>query len=249
MALIRNKEIIALEKLEKNFSQNRYSGNLKEKKVFSFVDYHTFVCLTAPHATNSTVYRRFKSSDWFTGAIVNYLGKKNKFSYIIRNKFWHKKCTISSFIFKEHLENHYFLDIHAMKDRPFDLAVGIGYCHQNDYEKELKAIQKLCKKYKLKYVVNHPCYTGQPGLTGRFQRKTAMANVLQLEWTKEYRDFNNYPDNVCRVTIPFTEELALLLNQISKEKLPYRISARYTIFQKIKNRINWLKLSLGLKKI
>ena len=234
-------EINSLRKLEAYFSQNQYSGNPKEKRVFSFVNNNSFICLTAPHATNSTVCKHFKGSDWFTGAIVKYIGQKNSFSYIIRNKYWHKKCTICSFILKNHLENHYFLDIHAMKERPFDLAIGIGYCSKDDYKKELAIIEKLCKKYKLKYVINHPSYTGQPGLTGRLQRKISSANVLQLEWTKKYRDFNEYPDNVFKITLPFIKELALSLNKITKSKLPYRITMRYTVFQKLKNKINWIK--------
>ena len=234
-------EISLLKKIEKYFSQNQYSGNLKEKRVFSFINNNSFICLTAPHATNSTVYKHFKGSDWFTGAIVKYLGDKNKFSYIIRNKYLFKKCTIASFILKNNLSDHYFLDIHAMKDRPFDLAVGIGYCSKDDYKKELIIIEKLCKKYKLKYVINHPSYTGQPGLTGRLQRKISSANVLQLEWKKEYRDFNEYPNNVFKITLPFIRELALSLNKIKKSRLPYKITMRYTMFQKLKNKINWLK--------
>ena len=237
-------EINILKKYEEYFAQNNYSGNLTEKKIFSFVDYNTFVCLTAPHATNSTCYKRFKGSDWFTGAIVRYLGEKNHFSYIVRNKYWRKKCTISSFILKNNLDNHYFLDIHAMKDRPFDLAVGIGYCTQEEYQTELNIVDKLCKKYRLKYVVNHPSYTGQPGLAGKLQRKVSSANVMQLEWVKKYRDFELYPDNVIKVTLPFIKELAQALDGISKQKLAYKISARYTIFQKLKNKINWVKISV-----
>ena len=130
-----------------------------------------------------------------------------------------------------------------MKDRPFDLAVGIGYCSIKDYEKELSFIKKLCKKYKLNYVINHPSYTGQPGLTGRLQRKLSQANVLQLEWTGKYRDFYKNPKVVFNVTLPFIEELALYLNGIHKNDLPYSITARYGILQKIKNRLNWIKNS------
>ena len=237
----KTEEINTLKELEKSFSQNKYAGNLKEKRVFSFVNNNSFVCLTAPHATSSTVYKRFKSCDLFTGAIVKYLGDKNKLSYIVRNKYWFKKCTVSSFILKNKLSDHYFLDIHAMKDRPFDLAVGIGYCSKDDYKEELDIIEKLCKKYKLKYVVNHPSYTGQLGLTGRLQQKISSANALQLEWSKKYRDFNEHSDNVLKVTLPFIKELAVSLNKITKSKLPYKMTMRYTLLQKIKNKINWIK--------
>jgi len=239
------KGISTLKKYEKYFCQNQYSGNLAAESIFSFVDKNSFVCLTAPHATNSTIHKHFKESDWFTGALVKYLGEKNHFSYIIRNKYWHKKCTIISFILKNNLDHHYFLDIHAMKNRPFDLAVGIGYCSKEDYKAELKIIDKLCKKYNIKYVVNHPSYTGQPGLTGGLQRKIASANVVQLEWIKEFRDFNAHPEKVSQITLPFIEELACLLNTLSKEKLSHRISAKYTLLQKVKNKINWFKICIN----
>lgn len=237
------KKLNQLKQLEKQFSQNDYCGDLKKNAVFSYKGNHSYVCLTAPHATNSTVHKHLKKSDWFTGSIVQYLGKTHHLSYIVRNKYVPRKCMISSFIFDKHLEKHYFLDIHAMKDRPFDLAVGIGYCSIKDYEKELSFIKKLCKKYKLNYVINHPSYTGQPGLTGRLQRKLSQANVLQLEWTGKYRDFYKNPKVVFNVTLPFIEELALYLNGIHKNDLPYSITARYGILQKIKNRLNWIKNS------
>lgn len=241
------KELNQLKRLEKQFSQNDYSGNLKEHTVFSYKEYRSYVCLTAPHATNSTVHKHFKGSDCFTGSIAQYLGKTYHLSYIVRNKYVPKKCMLSSFIFDNHLEQHYFLDVHAMKDRPFDLAVGIGYCSVEDYKKELLFIKKLCKKYKLKYVVNHPSYTGQPGLTGRLQRKLSQANILQLEWTKRYRDFYNNPEIVLNVTLPFIKELALYLNDLHKSNLSYIITSRYGIFQKIKNRLNWVKKYLFYK--
>ena len=244
MPHINQKEINTLKRLEKSFSQKHYSGNTSKKQIFSFIDYHTFVCLTAPHATNSTTYKRFKPVDRFTGALVTYLGEQNHFSYIVRNKYWHKKRTITSFIKKNNLSHHYFLDIHAMKDRPFDLAVGIGYCSKDVYKKELAIIKRLCQKYGLKYVVNHPSYTGQPGLTGQLQRKISSTTVLQLEWTWAFRDFNNFPDKVTRTTIPFIRDLALSLNTLSKEPLPKKLSIRYTLFQKLKNKINWLKWCL-----
>ena len=240
------KRLSKLKKIEAIFSKNEYFGNSKAP-IFSFIDNGSYVCLTAPHATNSTVYKRFKRSDWFTGAIVKYLGDENHISYITRNKFFYKKCMISSFILKNHLEHHYFLDIHAMKDRPFDLAIGIGYCTSDDYKQELVIIQKLCKKYRLKYVINHPAYTGQPGLTGRLQRKLSKANVLQLEWTRKYRDFNENSSNVLNITLPFIKELAKALNSIHKSSLPYTITTKYTLIQKLKNRINWIRSCFNRK--
>jgi len=238
-----DKRLDKLKRIEANFAKNSYFGCFNAP-IFSYIDHKSHVCLTAPHATNSTVRKHLKGSDWFTGGIVSYLGEENHLSYIIRNKYFYKKYTISSFILKNHLEHHYFLDIHAMKSRPFDLAVGIGYCRPDDYKKELAIIQKLCQKYRLKYVINHPSYTGQPGLTGRLQRKLSQATVLQLEWHPKYRDFNENPTEVLNITIPFIKELALTLNSLHKTTLPYLITTKYTLIQKLKNKINWIKYIL-----
>ena len=89
----------------------------------------------------------------------------------------------------------------------FDLAVGTGYIQPEQYEKQLKLIDKLAKKYGLRYVINHANYTGKIGLTGRLQKATGQANVLQLEWSKDYRDIFNSIDNVENVTLPFISEL------------------------------------------
>ena len=245
MSMKKIKELNRLKQLEKQFSQNEYCGDLKKNTVFSYEEYHSYVCLTAPHATNSTVHKHFKGSDWFTGGLTQYLGETQHLSYIVRNKYVSQKRMLSSFIFVKHLEKHYFLDIHAMKNRPFDLAVGIGYCSPEDYKKELNFIKELCKKYKLKYVVNHPSYTGQPGLTGRLQRKLSQANVLQLEWVRKYRDFYENPKEVLGVTLPFIKELALYLNDMRKKDLPYVITTKYGILQRMKNSLNWIKNSFS----
>ena len=98
-----------------------------------------------------------------------------------------QKCLISDFILQNKLENRFFLDIHGMSDEnDFDLAIGTGYLIPEKYSLQLEYIDVLAKKYDIKYVVNHKNYTGCPGLTGRLQQKTGKANVLQLEWSKNY---------------------------------------------------------------
>ncbi|MBO7556413.1 MAG: hypothetical protein J6T72_03355 [Alphaproteobacteria bacterium] len=233
-------QINKLKDFEKYFAENYYFGAAKSKSVFSYMENNSRVCLTAPHSTKSTVSRLVKGSDLYTGSLVKYLGETCNLSYIVRNKYYHKKCMLSSFILKNNLEQHYFLDIHAMKDRPFDLAVGIGYCSPKDYEKELLLIKKLCKKYQLKYVVNHPAYTGQRGLTGKLQHQLSKAAVLQLEWSKKFRDFEHNPNEVTKITLPFIKELALNLNKLNKRKLSHKITAKYTLWQRLKNRIVFL---------
>ena len=229
-----------LQNFEKMFSVNNYFGNAGTDEVFSYTKNNSYVCLNAPHSTKSTANKHIKKSDMFTGGIVKYLGETCQLSYVVRNKYIDRKCLINSFIAENHLEKHYFLDIHAMKDRSFDLAVGIGYCSLRDYEKELDFIKKLCQKYKLKYVINHPSYTGQAGLVGRMQKELAQATAIQLEWTRKYRDFNENPSEVLDVTLPFIKELALYLNNLQKPKLKRKICVRCKLWQKLKNRFRYL---------
>ena len=229
-----------LNDFEKLFSENSYFGCAEAEDVFSYAENNSYVCLSAPHATRSTANKRMKKSDMFTGGIVKYIGETCGLSYIVRNKYIDKKCIINSFIAKNHLEKHYFLDIHAMKDRPFDLAVGIGYCSPKDYAEELAFIKKLCQKYKLKYVINHPSYTGQAGLVGRMQKELLQATAIQLEWTRKYRDFNENSSEVLDVTLPFIRELALYLDNLQKPKLKRKICVRCKLWQKLKNWCRYL---------
>jgi len=125
-----------------------------------------------------------------------------------------KKCLISDFVTQNNLQKNFFLDVHAMKDgNDFDLAVGIGYFREREYEKQLQWIDELASKYGLKYVINDKRYTGIKGLTGRLQKKTCMANVLQLEFSKSYRDIFNGFENVQKVTVPFLTDLCKMINQ------------------------------------
>ena len=191
------------------FWRQNAQGNLDAPSVFSYVENNSYVCLSAPHATQSFAHKKVKQSDLFTGSIVTYVAKEKIFSYIVRNKFVAQKCLINDFILENHLENHFFLDIHAMKDgNGFDLAIGTGYFLPQEYKHELEYIDALCRQFGLAYVINHENYTGRAGLTGRLQKATGKANVLQLEWRRGFRDIFTHPDAVCQITIPFICALA-----------------------------------------
>lgn len=199
------------------YVQNDAFGNEKNKEVFSYFDKNSYVCLSAPHATKTFTNKHIKSSDLYTGAIVKYIGEENNFSYIVRNKFMPQKCLINDFILQNELENHFFLDIHGMKnDNGFDLAVGTGYFDVKKYSSELEYIDILTKKYNIKYVINHENYKGCVGLTGRIQKETGKASVLQLELSKNYRDILDKIINIEKVTIPFLTELAEYINTKNK---------------------------------
>ena len=198
----------------KCFWNNNGCGNTENPEVFSFFEKGSYVCLSAPHATKTFVHKKVKSADLFTGCITRYVAEETGVSYILRNKFVPQKVLISDFVIANHLENHFFWDIHAMKDGyGFDLAVGCGYLPAEAYLRQLEFIDFLCRKYGLSYIVNHPSYTGCFGLTGRLQKATGLAQVLQLEWSRRYRDIFTCFDNVSAVTIPFLRELTLFTNR------------------------------------
>ena len=190
------------------FMQNQSFGDETNPDVFSYFEKNSYVCLSAPHATKTFVANHLKKSDLYTGSIVRYIAEHQNYSYVVRNKYVPQTVLVSDFILKNHIENHFFLDIHAMQNgKGFDLAVGTGYLKPERYEQQLKFIDSLSKKYGLKYVINDKNYTGKIGLTGRLQQATGQANVLQLEWSLEYRDIFNSLKNVEKVTIPFISEL------------------------------------------
>lgn len=192
-----------------DFTQNMGQGNVNCAEVFSYFEKDSYVCLSAPHATQTFTNKHVKKSDLFTGAIVRYLAESGGFSYIVRNKFVPRKVLINEFILAQGIENHFFLDFHGMKDgNGFDLAVGTGYLSAQEYQLQLDYIDALCRKYGIRYVVNDENYMGRAGLVGRLQKVTRQANVLQLEWRKGYRDFLTQPENVIGVTLPFMQELA-----------------------------------------
>ncbi len=197
------------------FAQNESFGDEKNPDVFSCFEKKTFVCLCAPHATKTFVCKKIKQADLYTGAIVSYLSEFQNFTSIVRNKFVKRKALISDFIEFKHLNNHFFLDIHGMKNNDrFDLAIGTGYFQKEDYHQILQIIDALTKKYHISYVVNDEHYTGKFGLTGRLQKLEKKPCVLQLEFSKKYRDFFECADNVCNVTIPFISELSTSIEKL-----------------------------------
>ena len=190
------------------FMQNQSHGDENNPDVFSYFEKNSYVCLSAPHATRTFVANRLKKSDLYTGAITKYIAEHQNYSYIVCNKYVPETVRVSDFILKHHIENHFFLDIHAMQNgNGFDLAVGTGYLKPDRYEKQLGYIDALAKKYGLTYVVNDKNYTGKIGLTGRLQQATGQANVLQLEWSLAYRDIFHSLENVENITIPFITAL------------------------------------------
>jgi len=200
--MILQQELISLNEI---FIQNQSYGNEHNPDIFSYFDKGSYVCLTAPHSTKTFVAKHLKGSDLYTGAITKYVAQHYNYSCIVRNKYMPETALISDFILQNRLENHFFLDIHGMKNgNGFDLAVGTGYFKPELYEKQLQFIDNLA----LKYVINNDNYTGKIGLTGRLEKATRKANVLQLEWSKNYRDIFNSFDNVNNVTVPFIAELS-----------------------------------------
>ena len=199
--------------LNEYFIQNNSGGDLQNPDVFSYFEKGSKVCLSAPHTTGTFVNKHLKCADLYTGAITEYIAETCHFSYIVRNKFVPRKVLINDFILDNKLENHFFLDIHGMKDgNGFDLAVGTGFMPPEKYAKQLEYIDKLAQKYNLVYVVNNANYVGCAGLTGRLQQATGKANVLQLEWSKCHRDIFNEFAKVKNITVPFISELAALIN-------------------------------------
>ena len=92
--------------------------------------------------------------------------------------------------------------------REFELAVGTGILPAADYAPELELIGRLAEKYKIRWVTNHPDYTGRFGLTGSLQRLNPLPRILQLEWRSDLRDVYLFPADVLERTLPFLSELA-----------------------------------------
>jgi len=200
-----------LKQYESVFSRNSGKGCLNAKSVYSYTKGTGKVCFCAPHAVRSFVHKEEKARDIGTGAIVRYLGEQQKFSTIVRNKFVPYKEMISDFILNNKLEKYFFFDIHGMKvHKNFDLAIGTGYLPKEKYGVVLEKIKELCRKYQIKYRVNFPQYNGKIGLTGRLQKATGRANVVQLEFSPIYRDIEK--PFIQEKTIPFLTELGYFID-------------------------------------
>lgn len=199
--------IETLKKYDALFCANHSHGNETETNVFCLTDCHSRLILSAPHATASFTNKHEKHADLFTGALVKYLGKTENISTIIRQKFTPYKCLISDYVVEQNLQDHYFLDIHGFnQDIDYDICLGTAFYEAENYP-YLENIIQAAKKYNLKYMVNHPDYTGKAGLTGRYQNVFHKPNVIQIEFQKYLRDFYNHPDTVENITIPFMRDV------------------------------------------
>ena len=197
-----------LKKYEKEFSQNFYRGPISGD-FYDFENRGSKLILSAPHSVRTFRNKQEKSPDLYTGALVKLLGKQNKLSTIVRQRFSIEKNSITDFIIQHRLEHFYFLDIHGMKENnDYDLAVGTGILPTEEYQIQLEKIGQLSEKYKIRYTVNHPSYTGKYGLTGDLQRINPFPRILQLEWTPEMRNFYTHPRQVMLRTLPFISELS-----------------------------------------
>lgn len=165
--------------------------------------------LTAPHAVRTLRDNRPKAPDLCTGALTRLAGEQNDVSTIIRRRTGEERNAAAGFVIDRQLANHCFLDIHGMNGgREFELAVGTGILPAADYAPELELIGRLAEKYKIRWVTNHPDYTGRFGLTGSLQRLNPLPRILQLEWRSDLRDFYLFPADVLERTLPFLSELA-----------------------------------------
>lgn len=197
-----------LKKYEEEYCCNNYCGDNKGDN-FHFEDRGSRLILTAPHAVRTLRDKRPKAPDLFTGALTWLAGEQNDVSTIIRRRTGEERNAAAGFIIDRQLADHGFLDIHGMNgSREFELAVGTGILPATDYAPELELIGRLAEKYKIRWVTNHPDYTGRFGLAGSLQRLNPLPRILQLEWRSDLRDFYLFPANVLERTLPFLSELA-----------------------------------------
>ena len=196
-----------LKKYDQLFSHNHSHGNEAANDVFCLTNRHSELILSAPHATASFTNKQEKRADLFTGALVQYLGEIENISTIIRQKFTPYKCLVSDYVAEQNLQDHYFLDIHGFnQDMDYDICLGTAQYEAKDYP-YLDGIIEVAEKYHLKYIVNHPNYTGKVGLVGRYQEKFGKTNVIQIEFQKYLRDFYHHADTIENITIPFMRDV------------------------------------------
>ncbi len=190
-----------------DFVLNNSHGIEAKENIFEFTDNASQLILTAPHATRSFCNKKEKCADLYTGALVKYLGVTNQISTLVRTKFTPYKALISDYIAKHNLQDHYFLDIHGFnQDVGCDVCLGIANFDAENYP-YLDCILQIAKKYSLKAIVNHPDYTGNIGLTGRYQKLFGKPNVIQIELKQQLRDFYNNSQIIKTITIPFFNEI------------------------------------------
>ena len=199
-----------LQEYNARYSANKSHGDKNAGDIFEYTERGSKLILSAPHATCSFVNKHEKVADLFTGAIAQYIGIKNHISTLIRVKYTPYKALISDYIFENHLDNHYFLDLHGFdKDIGYDICLGTADCLPEDCP-YLADILKITDKYHLKTIVNHPNYTGMVGLTGRYQIACGKPHVIQIEIKRYLRDFYKNKEMVQNITIPFLSEITKL---------------------------------------
>lgn len=206
-----------LKKYEEEYAADTYRGE-KDGALYRHDDRKSRLILTAPHAVRIFRNGKDKAPDLYTGAITRLTGEQSGLSVIIRRRYTPAADSITTFITDGRLENRAFLDIHGMSiNRGFELAVGTGILPAQKYENELALIDALATKYRIRWKLNHPDYTGCRGLTGDLQRLSPIPRILQLEWRLDLRDFHHYPENVLNRTLPFLSELAQNQNRLFPE--------------------------------
>lgn len=203
------------------YNQNCSHGEESSSEVFQFIDRGSSLILSAPHATASFVNKHEKKADLFTGALVQYLGETENVSTLIRVKYTPYKCLISDYVVEQSLQEHFFLDIHGFnQDMDYDICLGTAEYEAKGYP-YLDKVIAIAEKYHLKYIVNHPNYTGKAGLTGRYQKAFGKPNAIQMEFQKYLRNFYSHANMVENVTIPFMRDVMReYLQEAEKEKAP-----------------------------
>ncbi len=193
--------------LDERYKANMYRGQLDAESLWLFEDRKSRVVVSAPHATQTYINNHIKKSDLYTGALAELLGYQTGCSVIVRQKFVSETALINDFVLRQNPDEHFFLDIHGMRERPFDLAVGTGFMSAGEYLRPLTLIKELAEKHRIKMVINHPDYRGPWGLTGFYQSQFKKPSALQLEWRPEMRNFYHNAENVTTRTLPFLDEL------------------------------------------
>ena len=196
-----------LKKYDLIYNQNYSHGKENCSEVFQFVGRGSTLILSAPHATASFTNKHEKKADLFTGALVQYLGETENVSTLIRMKFTPYKCLVSDYVAEQNLHEHFFLDIHGFNQEiDYDICLGTSDYETSNYP-YLDKIIAIAEKYNLKYIINHPNYTGKPGLTRRYQKAFGKPNAIQIEFQKYLRNFYSHANMVENVTIPFMKDV------------------------------------------
>ncbi|MDD9912563.1 MAG: hypothetical protein OXR68_02005 [Alphaproteobacteria bacterium] len=146
-------------------------------ECYAFEGKQSSFLVTAPHSVWHWVervgpYREglcVKLPDGMTGGLVRMLHQEMG-AYVLylcrfpeyREMHWWRDAVLSS-------GAKFVLDIHGMKDQPFDIAIGTGFSDIEEYPLELEILKNCAEKYGLTAIVNYPDYTGKRGITGFIQ--------------------------------------------------------------------------------